>query len=60
MPPESGTRPMRENDWMRLAERAANTTSHASATLAPAPAAVPLSAQRMGLGSSRMRRTSGL
>ena len=60
MPPESGTRPMRQKAWMNRAERAARTMSQASARLAPAPAATPLTAQTMGFSSARRRRTSGL
>ncbi len=45
---------------MNLADFAASTRSHAKAMLAPAPAAVPLTAQITGIGRSRSLRTSGL
>ena len=45
---------------MNEAERAAMTMSQASATLAPAPAATPLTAQTIGIFRARMRRISGL
>ena len=54
VPPESGTRPSLENDWMKLADFAAMTRSHASAMLAPAPAATPFTAAMTGIG--RLRR----
>ena len=60
VPPESGMRPIFENACTKLAERAARTRSQARAMLAPAPAATPFTAQTMGFGSSRKRRTSGL
>ena len=60
MPPESGTSPIFAKAWMKEAERAASTMSQASATFAPAPAATPFTAHTIGLGSARMRRTSGL
>ena len=59
MPPVSGSSPSLQNGWMKLAERAAITRSHASATLAPAPAATPLTAATTGMGSARSVRTSG-
>ena len=40
--------------------RAARTMSQASARLAPAPAATPLTAQTMGFSSARSRRIRGL
>ena len=46
--------------WMKLAERAATTRSQPSATLAPAPAATPLTAAITGTGIARKRNTSGL
>ena len=48
------------NDWMNFADRAAITTSHASAMFAPAPAATPFTAQITGKGSAASRRISGL
>ena len=60
VPPESGTSPSFENAWMKLAERAAMTRSQASAILAPAPAATPLTAAITGIGSARSVSTSGL
>jgi hypothetical protein len=60
VPPESGTSPSFENDWTKLAERAASTMSQARAILAPAPAATPFTAHTTGLGRARRRRTSGL
>jgi hypothetical protein len=59
VPPESGTSPIFAKAWMNLAERAARTISQASAMLAPAPAAVPFTAQTTGIGSARSLRTSG-
>ena len=60
MPPESGIRPILQNAWMKLADFAAMTMSQASARLAPAPAATPLTAQTTGIGSERSASTSGL
>ena len=60
VPPESGTRPIFTNAWMKLAERAASTRSQAIARLAPAPAAVPLTAAITGNGNACRRRISGL
>ena len=51
---------MRENAWMNFAERAAITMSQASAMLAPAPAATPLTAHTTGFGMPRISVTSGL
>ena len=51
---------MLANDWMNFADRAAITTSHASAMFAPAPAATPFTAQITGKGSDVRHRTSGL
>src|SRR5260221_604272 len=51
---------MRQKAWMKLAERAARTMSQASARLAPAPAATPLTAQTTGFARRRSRRISGL
>ncbi len=45
---------------MNRAERAASTMSQASARLAPAPAATPLTAQTTGFSSARSRRIRGL
>ena len=59
VPPVSGTRPILENAWMKLAERAAITKSQHSARLAPAPAATPLTAAIIGTGIDRIRSTSG-
>ena len=53
MPPESGIRPILQNAWMKLADCAAMTMSHASAMLAPAPAATPLTAHTTGSGKLR-------
>ena len=60
VPPASGTRPILAKACRKLALRAANTRSQASATLAPAPAAMPLTAQITGFSSVVMSRTSGL
>ena len=60
VPPESGTRPILANDWMKLAERAAITMSQARAMLQPAPAATPLTAATTGKGSALSLRTNGL
>ena len=43
---------MRAKAWMKTAEWAAMTTSAASARLAPAPAAGPLTAAIVGIGQS--------
>ena len=45
-------RPMRAKAWMKTADFAAITTSQASARLAPAPAAAPLTAAMVGIGQS--------
>ena len=55
VPPASGIRPIFENAWMKLAERLAMTRSQASARLAPAPAATPLTAATTGTGMARSR-----
>ena len=60
VPPQSGIRPIFENAWMKLAERAATTMSQSSAKFAPAPAATPLTAAITGTGIERMRSASGL
>ena len=60
VPPESGTRPILQKAWMNFADCAASTMSQASATLAPAPAATPLTAQTTGFSIERISRTSGL
>jgi hypothetical protein len=60
VPPESGTSPSRQKAWMKRAERAANTMSHESARLAPAPAATPFTAHTTGFGKFTSRRISGL
>jgi hypothetical protein len=49
-PPLSGISPIAEKLWMNFAERAATTMSHASAILAPAPAATPLTCAITGCG----------
>ena len=59
VPPQSGTRPIFEKAWMKLAERAATTRSQASARLAPAPAATPLTAAITGTGIERSRSSIG-
>ncbi len=59
VPPESGIRPILQNAWMKLADFAAITMSHASAMFAPAPAATPLTAQTTGSGRLRSASTSG-
>ena len=48
-----GDRPILQNAWMKLADRAAMTMSQASAMFAPAPAATPLTAHTTGNGSAR-------
>src|SRR5262245_37759905 len=60
VPPESGMSPTRAKDWMKLADRAATTMSQASAMLAPAPAATPLTAATTGKARLRNLRTKGL
>ncbi len=60
VPPESGTSPIFENAWIKLADFAATTMSQASAMFAPAPAATPLTAHTTGSGSARRLSTSGL
>ena len=59
MPPESGMSPILQNAWMKLADFAAITRSHASAMFAPAPAATPLTAQTTGIGIDCSPSTSG-
>ena len=60
VPPPSGTKPILEKAWMKLAERAAITTSQPSAIFAPAPAATPLTMAITGTGMLRMRSANGL
>ncbi|VAU69634.1 Uncharacterised protein [Klebsiella pneumoniae] len=60
VPPQSGTRPSLLKAITKLAERAAITMSQPRASVAPAPAATPLTAQITGFGSFARRRTSGL
>jgi hypothetical protein len=48
------------NAITNFAERAASTISQPSASVAPAPAATPFTAQITGFGSAARRRTSGL
>ena len=55
MPPESGISPILQKAWMKLADCAATTMSHASAMFAPAPAATPFTAHTTGSGSLRKR-----
>ena len=50
LPPLSGIRPIAEKLWMNLADLAAMTMSQASAMLAPAPAATPLTRAITGCG----------
>ena len=50
--PPSGMRPRRTNTWMMRAVSAAMTRSAASASIAPPPAAVPLSATITGFSQS--------
>ena len=50
---------MRAKACTKLAERAAKTMSQASARLAPAPAATPLTAQTTGIGKARIFRING-
>ncbi len=59
MPPLSGIRPIAEKLWMNLADLAATTRSQASAILAPAPAATPLTRAITGWGSAVSVRISG-
>ena len=59
MPPLSGIRPIAEKLWMNLADFAATTMSQASAMLAPAPAATPLTRAITGCGSEVSVRISG-
>ena len=58
--PESGTSPSLLKAWMKDADFAAITRSQASARLAPAPAATPLTAAIVGTGRLCSERTSGL
>ena len=60
VPPASGMRPMRAKACRKLAPRAAYTRSQASATLAPAPAAMPLTAQMTGFSRVVISLISGL
>ena len=50
---------MRAKAWTNVAPRAAKTMSQASARLAPAPAATPLTAHTTGIAKARSLRTSG-
>ncbi len=59
LPPLSGMRPRLAKLWMNLAERPATTRSQASAMLAPAPAATPLTRAMTGWSRLARRRTSG-
>jgi hypothetical protein len=59
VPPLSGMRPIAEKLWMNFAERAATTMSQASAILAPAPAATPLTRAISGCGRLVSIWTSG-
>jgi hypothetical protein len=59
VPPESGIKPNLQKACTKLAERAAITTSHASAMLAPAPAATPLTAAITGSGKFCSASTRG-
>ena len=59
VPPLSGIRPIAEKLWMNLADFAATTMSQASAILAPAPAATPLTRAITGWGSDVSVRISG-
>src|SRR5579883_2021494 len=56
VPPESGTRPTRVNTWMKDARSLAIRRSAARARLAPAPAATPFTAARVGFSMVRSRR----
>ena len=60
MPPQSGTRPIFEKAWMKLAERAASTMSQFSARFAPAPAATPLIAAITGFAIVAIACTVGV
>jgi hypothetical protein len=58
--PPSGRRPMRAKACRKLADLAAIAMSAASAKLMPTPAAGPLTAATIGLGTERIRRITGL
>ena len=60
VPPASGISPMRAKACRKLALRAAYTRSQASAMLAAAPAAMPLTAQITGFSSVVISLISGL
>ncbi|MNT35386.1 hypothetical protein D3C72_1714120 [compost metagenome] len=59
VPPVSGIRPSLQNTSTKLADLPAMTMSQASARLAPAPAATPLTAQITGMGKAFKASTSG-
>ncbi len=60
VPPASTTSPTLTNACRKCADLAATVMSAMSARLAPAPAAIPLTAAMMGLGNARIFRISGL
>ena len=60
MPPVSGIRPILLKACRKEADFVATTRSQASATLAPAPAAMPLTAAMVGTRRFCRRSTSGL
>src|SRR5450830_582177 len=59
VPPVSGIRPSLQNTSTKLADLPAMTMSQASARLAPAPAATPLTAQITGMAKAFSANTSG-
>ncbi|KAG1433468.1 hypothetical protein G6F57_022127 [Rhizopus arrhizus] len=59
VPPASGSRPILLKAWMKREDSTANTTSHASTRLAPAPAATPFITQATGTGKARRRVING-
>ena len=56
----SGIRPILANGSMKAADSVATTMSHTSARLAPAPAAMPLTAAMVGTRRLASCITSGL
>ena len=60
VPPLSGTRPILLKACIKEADSAATTTSQARAMFAPAPAATPLMAARIGFSMVRIRVIIGL
>ena len=60
MPPLSGTKPILEKAWIKVADAFATQMSQARAMFAPAHAATPLTAAIIGFSIVRKRRMMGL